>query len=276
MARSPYVTPSTNVDWKMAQALNEIFSNYGDAADVIGKAKSLLKFGENDDLAASTWETVWEIGDDETYVSTNIIDTISSSDAGDTQTINIEGHTVTGTGANQQFTFVVQEVTLNGQNKVTLTTPLARVSRAANDNGTTLLGDVYVYEDTAISGGVPTDITKAHIKISGASEGYNQSFKAATTFSNTDYFILSSFGVSITKGKAAAVDFELQLRAPGGIFLPKVRVSTSSTGTSSEAVYFDPYIVVPKNNDIRIRANSDTLATPVNAYFQGYIAQVVE
>lgn len=273
MGRGIFATPTASMDWRIVAAINEIHSSYGDMVDVLSKGKALLKFGENDDVDTA-WETVWELGGDEVYPTTNSINTISSSAAGDTQVITLEGHTVTGTGSDQQFTFVIQTVTLNGQNKVTLGTPLARVSRAANSNGVALAGDVYVYEDTAIVAGVPSDLTKAHIKISGLTEGYQQSFKTATTFSNTDYFILTGFGVSVAKGNAAAVDFEIQVRNPGGLFRPMVRVSANSAGSTSVIEHFDPYKIIPKNYDIRIRALASTTNVPVNAYFTGYIAQI--
>lgn len=255
------------------QAINEIYSAYGDEVTIAGKAKSLLKFGKNIDLDAGVWETIWELGGDETYPTTNTIDRIVSSNAADTQTISLEGHTVTGAGADAEFTFVVQTVTLNGQTPVALTTPLARASRAATTSGTALAGDVYVFEDSATTGGVPNDLTKAHIKIAG-SLGDNQSFKAATTFSNRDYFIMTGFTCSVSRTTSASVDFEIQVRQVGGLFLPKQRIDVNSVAQGTTQIKFNPYIIIPKNADVRVRGVSSANNTEVNASFQGYLAEV--
>lgn len=261
-------------DFVMQNAINEIARSYGHSVDIVAKSKSLLKFGNNPDLDTGVWETVWQTGGDETYVDTNIIDTISSSSTSDVgQVINIEGHTVTGTGADQQFTFIVQDATLNGQNKVTLATPLARVSRAYNSSTTDLVGIVHVYEDTALSGGDPIDDTKEHISIRGTL-GDQQSFKAATTFSDSDYFICTGGWASITRSSTAAVDFELQIRRPGQTFRPVSRMTLNSTGSTTNQIQFNPYVVIPRNCDIRVRAVSTANNVEVNASFQGYIAKV--
>ena len=117
-------------DYHVDQAIREIKATYGDIVSVSRKAKSLLKFGANFDLASSgTAETVWAQGGDETYVSANSIDKFSSSSGDDTGTMVVEGHTIDGSG---EFTFVTQSVTLQGQTEASLTTPLARSSRLYN------------------------------------------------------------------------------------------------------------------------------------------------
>lgn len=265
---------------KIAQAEREILGTYGDRVSVEQKAKSLTKFGKHLDLdTADGQATVWTLGsragsENETYVTTNAIDTISSSDAGDTQEVFIEGHTVSGTGASSQFTFVTQTATLNGQNKVTLSTPLARVSRAYNNDLSTFAGDIFIYEDTTISAGVPSDFTKAHMEIRGTI-GDTQSFKAATTFSNSDYFICTGGFASIRRATAASVDFQFEVRRPGGVFRPVSRINLNSSGAGFAQVQFDPYVIVPKNSDVRIVAATSANNTEVDATFQGYLAVVI-
>lgn len=250
-----------------------ILGTYGDTVSVAEKAKPLFKFGRNAGVGTSN-ETVWEYGGDETYVTTNVIDTISSSDAADAAVIYVEGHTISGTGTDSQFTFVSQTATLNGQNKVVLSTPLARVSRAYVQSGT-IAGDIYVAEDDTLSGGVPTTAAKVHITIEGATSGHTQTFKAATTFSNLDYFICTGGYVSVNKKTSAAVDVVMEARTPGGVFRPVGgRISLKTDGTTTEQIAFNPYVIVPKNSDIRIRAVASTTAVEVDASFQGYLAAV--
>ena len=222
-------------------AINQIFDTFGDSVQI--KPKSLLKFGRNPDVDSSVVETVWFREGNETFATGNDIDTISSSNAGDTEEIVIEGHTLSGSN----LTFVVQSVTLTGQTKATLGTPLYRVSRAYNNGSTDLVGDIYVYEDTAISSGVPSDITKAHIRIRA---GQNQSEKGSTSFSSVDYGIITSVygGVSAVRTNSTA-QFNLQVREFGKVFRTILNFASERGETR---IKLKPYIIVPPNSDIRI------------------------
>jgi hypothetical protein len=265
---------STPSSFDVELAEREIFKTYGDTVSVFQKGKTFLQFGKNLDVDTGSTETVWTTGGNETYVTSNLIDTISSSNAGDSQDVIVEGHTVSGTGVNQQFTFVSQTVTLNGQNKVTLSTPLARVSKISNNNTSNFSGDIYVYEDTAITAGVPSDLTKVHIKVVGTI-GDNQSFKAAMTVSNNEYFICTGGLASVRKQTAASVDFTLQVRPPGSMFRGVAEITLNSTGSGFADIDFRPYVIIPKNYDIRIVVESDTNNAQVTGALQGYIAEVI-
>ena len=263
-----------NLPFDIAYAERVIEGQYGHRVSVWEKSKQLLKFGRNAGLGTSL-ETVWEFGGDETYVSDNLITHVSSSDASDTATVmKIEGHTVTGSGASAQYRFGLQSVTLDGQNKVALSRPLARSSRAFVESGT-LAGDFYVFEDDTLTNGVPDTDSKVHLTVEGATSGHTQSFKAATTFSDSDYFICTGGYAGVTKKTSASVDFVVEVRQPGGVFRPTAgRVSLQSTGLSTAQIDFKPYVIVPKNSDIRIRAAASTTGVEVDASFSGYLAQV--
>lgn len=257
-------------DGRLVQAEREIYQYLGDEVSIDAKAKTLTKFGKSAALG-TTRETVWTVGGNEVYVQDNLIDSISSTSALDTEEILLECHTVTGTGENQQFTFMVQTVSLNGQNRVALPTPVARVSRVYNNNGTNLNGAVYVYENTGIVGGVPSDLTKVHAQIP---LGFQQSFKGATTFSNEDYFVLTGGFGSVTYKQNAAVNFYLEFRQPGKVFREGAAVSANSAGGAWQ-IDLDPAIIIPKNSDIRITCQTDTQGAEVYASFQGYLAKVI-
>jgi hypothetical protein len=254
-------------------AEREIEKSFGDRVSVYDKAKTLLKFGRNADLGTSL-ETVWSYGGDETYVTGNDITHVSSSSTSDTATVMyVEGHTVTGTGADAKFYFRATTVTLNGQNKVALPYGFARVSRAYVQSGT-LAGDFYVFEDDTLTAGVPDTAANVHITVQGAS-GETQSFKAATTFSNNDYAIITGGYVGIDKKQAASADFVMEIRQVGGVFRPAGgRVSLNSAGQSTAQIQFTPYVIAPKNSDIRIRAVSSAAGTEVDASFQCFLAKV--
>ena len=258
-------------DGRLVQAEREIQSTFGDVVSIDKKAKSLLKFGKSAELAANTIETVWSYGGHEVYVQDNLIDSIVSSNVADNEEIYLECHTVEGTGTDQKFTFMTQTVSLNGRTRVPLPTPVARVSKAYNNNGTELLGAVYVYQDTPLTNGVPTDRTKVHEHIP---QGFQQSFKGATTFSDGDYYILTGGFGSVSNKQAASVDFYLEVRTAGKIFRQGAAVSASSTGGSWD-IDLDPCIIIPKNADVRITCETATQGAVVFGSFKGYLAKVI-
>jgi len=257
-------------DGRLVQAEREIKSTFGDTVSIDKKAKSLLKFGKSAELSADTIETVWSYGGNEVYVQDNLIDSISSSNVVDNEEIYLECHTVEGTGADQQFTFMTQTINLNGQTRVALPTPVARVSKAYNNNGTELVGNVYVYQNTALVAGVPQDSTKVHAHIP---QGFQQSFKGATTFSNEDYYVLTGGFGSVSNKQAASVDFYLEVRTPGKVFRQGAAVSAGSAGGSWD-IDLDPCIIIPKNADIRITCETATQGAVVFGSFKGYLAKV--
>ena len=259
-------------DGKLVQAEREVQMTYGDVISIDKKAKSLIKFGKSGNLTANnTLETIWTVGGNETYVTGNTIANISSSSASDTEEVTIESHTVAGTGVNSVFTFVTQNVTLNGQNPVSLSTPVSRVSRVYNNGSSELVGRVVVYENTAVTGGIPDDITKVHIDIPS---GFQQSFKSATTFSSSDYFVLTGIYGSVSKKQAASVDFYLEDRIAGKVFRQLGSFTASSEGGPFD-IRFDPAIIIKKNSDVRFRADTSTNNSVVFAIFKGYLASII-
>lgn len=253
-------------EWKhdpwMVYAIREIEESYG--VRVYPKSKSLLKFGESDTIGTS-YELVWGQGGAETDPTTNAISHISSSSGSDTQAITIEGHTVDGSG---NFTFVTQSVTLTGQTKKALTTSLARCSRAYVSGTTANVGDVYIYEDDTVTAGVPATASKIHAKIDA---GLNQTFKAKTTFSSTDYFIVTGGYGSLEEKTAAVVDFIFEVRQKGSVYRP---IMTLSTNGAPIIYNFKPYGIVPANADVRVRARADGAGTNVGCGFSGVICSV--
>lgn len=258
----------------LEHAKDVIFKSYGDRVSFSEKGKDLLKFGKNPNVGSS-FATIWYTGQDnanETYVAddVNSIDTISSSSASDTEVVRIEGHTMTGGNR----TFVVQTATLNGQNKVTLTTPLNRCTRVAHndESSTDLVGEIYVYEDTAITAGKPTDTTKIHITVQA---GENQSQKASTSLSSVDYWVIGSMQFNyLQKSGSNVASFRIEVREQGGVFKPKTDEITVTTGNSRD-VMFAPYLIIPKNSDVRISAKTSALNQELSADINGFLAVVI-
>ena len=256
-------------DGRLVQAEREIQSTFGDVVSIDKKAKSLIKFGKSADLSANGTSTVWTVGGHEVYVNDNLITHISSSSAADVYEVLLECHTVSGTGQDAKFSFLTQTVILQGQTKVALPTPVARVSQVFNNNGVELVGRVTVYEDVAITAGVPNDPTKIHIDIPVGLQG---SFKAATTFSDEDYYVLTGGFGSVSLKQNAAADFYLEVREVGKVFVQRAAVSASSGGPWD--IDLDPAVIIPRNADVRITVETDTNNAVVFGVFKGYLAKV--
>jgi len=248
-------------NWAIKQAILQIQGDYGDIVSVDAKKKRLLKFGRNPDIDTTNFETIWYIGGIETYPTANTIDEFRSDSGSDTQSITIEGHTIDGSG---DFTFVVQTVTLNGTSWESLTTPLARASRLYNNDSVDFNGNVQVRDNSTgdIHLSAPSGIAN------------NQSLKCSTTISKDDYYIITQVGGGALKSSATEVEFRLKVRLKGKVFRTYFPFSSSTSG-SGRAITLDPPIIIPKNSDVRIDALANNNNTPVEAFFNGYLASIV-
>lgn len=259
-------------DLELSYAIARIENDYGDTVSVMSKLKALLKFGRNMNVGSGVaGYTIWYTGqdeDNETYpaANTNSIDTISSSSSSDAGImVKIEGHTESGGNK----TFVVQTATIGGRIKTTIDTPLNRMTRIYNIDSTDLTGEIYGYEDTAISSGKPSDTTKIHITVPA---GKNQSEKASTSLSSQDYWIVTSFRCSLLEKANSFADVALQIRLSGSVFRQAEDVSCSSSHNG--VFHFKPYLIVPKNADVRLVGISDSTSRDVSGSIQGYLAIV--
>ena len=193
------------------------------------------KFGQVDSVQAATPADVWEYGitsgaEKYTFSATADIDTISGSNAGDTQDVIIDGLDING----DQIT---QTATLNGQNKVPIT-PIWRFNRAFNDNANDFAGDVYIYVDGVITAGVPNDVTtvRGYIKA-----GKGQTNQSIYTVPNGKTAFLFGEEVSLTKAGGATVvaaDFEQKSREFGKVFRNKEFFTLLSSGNSGKNYNF--------------------------------------
>ena len=275
---------SSTMSAELSHAILEIKRAYGDTVDVASKAKSLHKFGENEAVGTS-FETLARFQSttvNETYVSTNIIDSVVSSSASDTQTVTIEGHTIDASG---NLTFSVQTATLTGQTPVTLTTPLARANRMyIGASGTfdspqaAAVGVISVYDDTdGQTSGVPTTAAATKLLILA---GDAQTQKCATSISSSDYFIVTDFMARCVgaAGHAAYVDVRIETRdvANGGLFRPLGGDIVLTVGAGAPPdIRPIPYLIVPKNHDVRMRAKCNSNSADITAEISGYLAQVI-
>ena len=255
-------------DYFVKHAIDVIFATYGDRVSVEAKNKDLLKFGRNK-LCQTTKSTLMTLPagvSNETYVSTNIITTVSSSSASDTVSITVEGHTISG----GVFTFVTQTLTLTGQTQFTLVTPLARVSRVVNASATDLIGNVYVYQNDTTTAGVPDTDTLVHLIVEA---GLNNSEKAATTISNTDYWLVTEFyGDCLEKVNTFGI-LHFEVREVGGVFINKIDKACNDTSPANHE--FHPYLIIPKNADVRLRVSSSSANDDYSGGMEGVLLKVI-
>jgi len=257
-----------NKDYWLEHAKAVIASTYGDTISYEAKNKDLLKFGR-DKLVQTTKSTIMTLPtgiSNETYVSTNIINSIISTSAADTQIVTVEGHTISG----GVFTFVTQNITLTGQTVVALTTALARVSRVFNIGSTDLAGTISVTETDTYAAGVPNTAAGVHLQVDA---GVNNSEKAATTISNTDYWIVTSFYGDCLEKTATFGIIHLEVRTAGGVFINKVDISANDSNRGEHE--FKPHLIIPKNADIRLRASASANNKDFSGGLQGILASVV-
>jgi hypothetical protein len=262
-------------------------TTFGDRVSAWNKGKRLNKFGRNR-VVGTSYETVAEFQGataNETFVPTNLIDSISSSAAGDTGlTYTIEGHTIDGSGS---LTFVIQDATTDGtdgRTEVALATPLARATRlylkasgTFDSPQTAHSGTIYVYDNTdGITNGVPdTDAATKILLLPGEA----QSEKGSTSISSNDYWFIShlSAGIGDAGGSAGLVTVRMETLdvANGGVWRPMGREIVLTVGDQNPPPFeFDPYLIVPKNHDWRIRAKTDTNTAEVFAEAGGFLASV--
>lgn len=224
------------------------------------------KFGHAPDFDIENGEvTIWGGSDDggidqTTYVysSADDIDSLSSSDNGDTQDIEVHG-------LDTNYDEVIQTITLTGQTRVALTTDLIRVYRLVNMGSTDIAGAVYCFVNTALGGdGVPDDTTKIRAVINN---GDNQTLMAVYTVPAGKTGYLRDWYAS-TAGKAKSVNVvSLKIRPFGQVFQVKHKASIQAGGSSYIHHKYEEPEIVSEKSDIEVLASTDINVASVSAGF---------
>jgi hypothetical protein len=225
------------------------------------------KFGDAPDFDVTDgYVTIWDGANDAglnamvyTYSTTADITQVSSSNAGEATETEIQG-------LDENYELIVQIATLNGQNAVILDTPLIRVFRAKNNNGTIFLGDVYISTSgAALSSGVPTTPSEARAVIQAS---HQQTLMAVYTIPAGKTGYMRDFYVSASGAKrSSAHQMHLAARPFGGVFQTKHVTAIQTDGTSRiKHDYTEPEVFAEKT-DIEIHANTDQDAAGISAGF---------
>jgi hypothetical protein len=185
------------------------------------------KFGENPDVDGGPAD-IWSQGGLYNWSTAADIDSISSSNVADAQSITVIGQAL-------DYSEVIQTVVLNGQNRVALTTPLFRVYRAFNASGSDLAGNVYIYKNGAITLGVPDVPADIRAKIATTVHAIapNQTEMAIYTIPLGKVGFFLGYFNSINNSTAGNhATFVWRSRQPGGVFRVQSRISTLGAGSS--------------------------------------------
>ena len=225
--------------------------------------QQVAKFGYNPDLAVDAEENIWDFGGAYTYSTTADIDTISSSSALDTMILHIQG-------LDSNYEPVTQLVTLNGQTKVTLETPLLRIWRVFNSTATSISGSIYVYVDGVITAGVPdVDSTiRAYIE-----NGNNQTLMMMYTIPAGFTGFLLERDVSLGGRKSGFITVKLWVRFQDSVWRIANVADLSATGTSAIEHRNNVLGPLSEKTDVQMTATGDTLGLTCAASGEIYLVR---
>lgn len=223
----------------------------------------LNKFGRNEAVGASE-EPVWGQSNDYTYIT--VADTlyISSTNAADDQTYEIQG-------LDASWNYQTATATVNGLTFVEVTgVTWMRVFRVKNTGTTDNAGVIYVHIDDADgdANGIPDTVasdTKARIDI-----GMNQTLMAIWTVPAGREFYLEYFYASTNVATKATAVF-LRARPTGGVF--QVKNVLDINGSAAERRYVLPLKFAEKT-DIEVTATAAAGGGLVSAGFGGWFQPV--
>ncbi len=118
---------------------------------------------------------------------------------------------------------------------------------------------------------MPSTAADVHLQIFLGSQN---SDKAATTISNVDYWIITGIHCEMMTKAASFAEVDLEVRLQGKVF--RVLSDMTCTDNHSGDIQFKPYIIIPKNSDVRLRAISDSASgRDVSGEVHGVLAIIV-
>ena len=231
----------------------------------VAGVKAIEVFGDNPDVDSINVEDIWCYGGTYTYSSSAVIHYISSSNAGDTQSIKVYG-------LDTNWDLQEVSVTLQGQTKTQIGTgeTFIRIWRVKNDGSTDLAGDLYVYEDDTITAGIPDTATKVRGHILN---GNNQSLMSHFTIPNGKTGYIASCSAGLSKKKDGLSNIRMYFREFEKVFQVKGTETVSSTGSSIWSCNYPFFRAVYDHNgiqaktDIKLTADSSVADAGVSASY---------
>lgn len=247
-----YNSGNIYVDLGVELTISDIFSGLSIAQGHVTGTSIIHKFGEAPDFDSTDGRvTLWDGADDEhvnqmlyIYSTAADIDSVSSDDASDTQTFEIQGLDI-----NKDE--IIQTVTLNGLNRVALTTNLKNVFRVKNIGTTDNAGHIYCYVNTSLTSGIPTDTTKIRAVMQ---PGHNQTLMAVYTIPNGKTGYLQRVFASTSKANQdAQYIVDVFARKEGQVFQLKNRFALNDQATSICTFDYEVPEKLSEKTDIELR-----------------------
>lgn len=212
--------------------------------------------------------TIWDGADsggvdemDYIYSTTADIDSLSSSAAGDTQDVEVQG-------LDTNYALVTQTITLTGQTRKALDTDLIRIFRVVNVGATDNAGTIYCYVNTALSSGVPIDTTQVRALVH---IGNNQTLMAVYTIPAGKTGYMRDWFASIAgANKTSNYLIELRARPFGQVFQLKHTSSLSDVGTSYQQHKYEEPEVFAEKTDIEIRVQATAAGVTAASISAGF------
>jgi hypothetical protein len=248
---STYVNVNTTDDGDLSISDNS--SGLAIAKGDVSGTTFIHKFGNAPDFDTADNEVnVWDGAEDNTtwekmvynYSSTADIQYISSTDNGDTQTIEVQG-------LDANYEIVTQTKDLTGQTSATLDTPLIRVFRMKNNNSVTLAGHVFCSTSTAAATGIPTTANIRAI----IQPGNNQTLMAIYTIpAGKRGYMRDWYAATAGSNRTSNYRIKLLARPFGGVFQLKHVSAIADNGTSSYQHKYEEPEVFEEKTDIEMTA----------------------
>jgi hypothetical protein len=253
----------------LEQAEAQIYKQFGANVSFQKAARTFRVIGARSNLGTTDAQIANLPQAKETYLTTNDIDTVSSSSASDTAVVLTISYLTISGGV---FTPGVQTVTLNGQNKVLLDVPCARIETVFNLGTVAAIGDVYIYEDDTITAGVPDTDALVHDRIDPL---FQRNAKGSITVPDNEFCVVTNVLASVLKKQAASVDVHAEFRTPPGtVFNRGIPLGLDTVGTNFIHLTLDPPEILPPNSDNRFSAQSSVAGTEVSLSLRGYASAV--
>lgn len=197
------------------------------------------------------------LGELQTYSTSADIDSISSSDATDLHNITIEGLDI------NYRPVAAQIVTLNGQNRVAIPTPLFRIQRIYNATATPTAGALWVYVNTAITAGKPDDLKQIRKSIHRVSTESNEISTSSSYTVPAGKSGLVVFGKT-TVSEAKAMELTFWARNEGGLFSIAHHIDIKNNNYD---YLFKLPAKVPEKTDFEVRASVDVGTAEVSTAY---------
>ncbi len=218
------------------------------------------KFAENSDVDTAAGEDIWGGGGLYTWATTAGTWYVSSSDAGDTQSVQWELLTEDSGG---DWNHETVTVTLVGQTKTAIAPAsgdgVIRVWRGENKGTTDFAGTVYLYEDDTETDGVPDTASKIKaVIVNGDNQTLMSQYTVPSGFVGFLQEVQVALGSGVSPASAVAAVFTWRQRTFGSVFRVQDKAELISNGNGVILWNHTGGTELSAKTDILVRCESTT------------------